>query len=68
MYPGIDDNEKMNILTENMIIKYFSMLSQSGPLLHSPRTADEFPDDRMQLQFWNTCQNKQTNKNKKPVS
>jgi hypothetical protein len=51
MYPGMAASEKMKLENTDLIKKYCSLLSHSGPFLHSPRTADEFPDDPMQLQF-----------------
>lgn len=45
----------MKLLITDKIKKYWSIMEQSCPLPHSPRTADEFPDVWIQLQFWNTC-------------
>ena len=50
------DKENMKLLNTDKIKKYCSIMEQSFPLSHSPRTADEFPGVGMQLQFWNTCQ------------
>ena len=48
------DKENMKLLNTDKIKKYCSIMEQSFPLSHSPRTADEFPGVGMQLQFWNT--------------
>lgn len=45
IYPGMTASAQMKLPIDANIKKYCSFVVQSGPLLHSPRTADELPED-----------------------